>query len=108
MARVASKRALHKRTQFSPVGERRSTQSWNGPIKHRYTIGPYDVSACHGCGYHLCSCVPGCQLCELVPCQCGKLAAEGTKQIAGFPLLGRSAEDIAKLREWAYKTWGVQ
>lgn len=55
-ARAANRRRLYKPAR--PVGDPRPTHSWSGPISQRFTIGPYDVSTCHGCGYHVCSCQP--------------------------------------------------
>lgn len=57
-ARGASRRVKRTYKPVAPVGEFRPTHSWTGPVRHRTTIGPYDVSTCRGCGYHVCSCKP--------------------------------------------------
>ena len=67
-ARAASRRPLRKYKPCGPVGEKQDCiadhmrDRARGRVATSLWLDPQEVSACAGCGYHLCSCgqVSGC------------------------------------------------
>lgn len=106
-ARAASNRPLRKYKPVGPVGERAETLEFKSlcmqPGATAVHCGDH-ISACHDCGYHVCSCKPAVhepKAGDPVSCTYAALTLRAQKD-------GLAAEKrfYAELDRWANGRWG--